>query len=175
MQQEVADAGFDVLPAVVPPRLFGRPLGLSVRALAEVAEDADPHSLGRQLLDHGPEALGLLLHPGRQLRGPGADPFVELGGSPECRRDHAPAAGGGEVIANEPPIGAGAAGRRLLVRAFVVEVAEDEHQVADPAGDQLVLDALVLEEVERRVDEGQGAQPRHGDLQVGVGTFELSR
>ena len=62
-------------------------------------------------------------------------------------------------------------GLRLRVRAFVVEMAEDEHQVADPAGDQIVLNALVLEEVEGGIDEGKGAQPRHGDLQVGVGGY----
>ena len=137
----------------------------SVRAVAEVAEHADPHSLGRQLLDHGPEALGLLLHPGGQLRGRAADPFVELGGCPEGGRYQAPAAGRGEVAADEPPIGSAAVGLRLRVGALVVEVGPDEHEVADAAGDQLVLDAFVLEEVEGREDEGQGAQPRHGVLQ----------
>ena len=57
-------------------------------------------------------------------------------------------------------------GLRIRVRALVVEVAPDEHQVADAPGDQFVLDALVLEEVEGRIDEGKGAQPRHGVLQI---------
>jgi hypothetical protein len=36
-------------------------------------------------------------------------------------------------------------------------VPEDEHQITDTAGDELILDALILEKVEGRIDEMEGS------------------
>ena len=38
----------------------------------------------------------------------------------------------------------------------------DEHQIANAAVDQVVLDALILKEIEGGIDEGKGAQSLHG-------------